>query len=389
MSEEKKVFRMARYTYDAWRELREKDFDVNGFDDKEEEYPLDEEDITELPFPIAWDDEEYDEDDVEDEDDDDEEDIFTPWRQEYWAEKMCPGHTITFVEGKFDDLKAIDILPRSEFDHALIVTLDQEYLDWLKDKPDTTENRIQYMSGISEEKATYLLHKSELDYEANWCFLLISAYFRGSIRSTRTTYHLDENTQNDIQRLMEEHFPGADIWVTPYLFSADSAHNSGQLMAQLSHAFLHGNERPEVKGAREQRWRSKKSMRIGLAIPIIIGKRLESAAVPLEYKYERDVEERLLHPTMYYFDEDIENDEDDDWMDEDTGWTTPKAFVKAGIVKDLENIIAGSQVTIYERLVDEGDIGYLLCDNSGVDGIYPGDDGDSYLSDSPFIRRMK
>ena len=48
MSEEKKVFRMARYTYDAWRELRKKDFGENGFDDKEEEYLLDEEDITEL-----------------------------------------------------------------------------------------------------------------------------------------------------------------------------------------------------------------------------------------------------------------------------------------------------------------------------------------------------
>ena len=152
---------------------------------------------------------------------------------EEWADRMCEGDLLSFVE----DVQ--EITGSDENTPVTIVPIDEEYLHWLDDEelPDNSKNRIKYVNSVSEAHALELLVKyAPIELYGIPVNIIVSGSFPQKMEMA-----LSQDETFGLKKYLENIFGENNVAVLPYLIKPDMFYtNAENFYTDLDSYFEHG-----------------------------------------------------------------------------------------------------------------------------------------------------
>ena len=274
-----------------------------------------------------------------------------------WCDHSMPGAPLSFVYDRLEMLDKVSVVPTDKFTKALIVTLDEKYIDWLirNDYVDDARSRQLYMGSISEQQASAMLkeHGADHNCEGNLCFLTVLAFFKNSIGKKKSSFILTPEMREKLQKMFAQEFPGTDIYVPPYVLSPKTLEDNLERLESMADEYFTNGTRVTLGTLETQEWSSRDINASVLTIPVYIAKRFDSAVFPMDLWDHDDLMAVMTPGEHVLFEDHIEEGEEPHEMDygslEEIGF--PAAFKKMTRCDDI---------VIYPAPVPAEDIEFLI-----------------------------
>ena len=191
--------------------------------------------------------------------------------EEEWEERQTPDSLYDYI-----DLQ--EYLLDKEFENPIkIVTLDEEYFDWLGNKENNYKSRLEYAYLVSDEDAYRLLKKNNFDKEEMIRLMPVIIIKDNSISSDVSKLELPD----DYRQLIENNYKKSlecDVCVSPFLIDASFFYDIDK---DLEDYLLEDLEDYEANVLKYNRWalnvKNINSNLIFACIPVIIHSRHKSA----------------------------------------------------------------------------------------------------------------
>lgn len=138
-------------------------------------------------------------------------DSYPESNKEEWEEQTLPMEYDNFVD------KCLDVLQNNNLfaNKINIITLDDEYLDWLNinNLKNTQDNRQKYIESISPENAQRLLDKNQLGGNYSILSFYCIVYLNEPLEKNFTTFNLSDETINQITLYLNEIYGKGNVSV--------------------------------------------------------------------------------------------------------------------------------------------------------------------------------
>lgn len=156
-----------------------------------------------------------------------------------WEKINCPGHVELFVQ-KIYEVMTMKNEPNSERPSILVVTIDEEYFQWLTDqgKENTDESRQAYIDHIEEEQAYRLLKKHGEHVMLHGAFLQLSHIGPYTQYTQEECNPMSKKTQEMLLQFLQPAFPDGKIYILPYYLTAEMAYHHYHDLQNLAEIYF-------------------------------------------------------------------------------------------------------------------------------------------------------
>lgn len=167
-------------------------------------------------------------------------DKFFPEDSEEWKYVSNPNSVLDFIDVQ-QKLMEDNLGYANEDIPIKIVTIDDEYFDWLGDREDSTSTRLEYCDSIDAEKAMELAEKYDMQYSYTACFfpliLLPDDLENAKKRLTR-------KTQEEFEKYIKTITPDLDVFVAPFLVDFRKIEDSEDEIIEIAKMEFEGSKAP-------------------------------------------------------------------------------------------------------------------------------------------------
>ena len=173
-----------------------------------------------------------------------------------------------------------------DFSEIRMVTIDQEYFDWLKARnlKENPKNRSLYCVSMSEEKATELMKKYHYDQVLMMTFFFIPVCHMKNNFPSLTSFSAKE-IKGEVTEILEGVYGKGNVYVSEYFIRPeDYAHNQTQINSLALHYFEEGQNVRLMK-YEDQRYDESKFCH-DLVLPVYIFGKLDSPYISTELYYD-------------------------------------------------------------------------------------------------------
>lgn len=158
-----------------------------------------------------------------------------------WEKKTRPNDLVDFVCMIHDDMMT-NVPGKVANNYQMrVVTLDDEYLEWLGDREDNNETRTLYVRDIPDADCDRIAKENGLNYTYNVClypiYLSVDEFVAGENR------FLSKTTRKEFESYLKLISPKSDVYVLPYCLDMEYAVDHEEEIINLAkHYFSTGKE---------------------------------------------------------------------------------------------------------------------------------------------------
>lgn len=155
--------------------------------------------------------------------------------REEWLSRTMPKSALDFFSGMIMQLEGEDGDKEGKYDELDIklVTLDEEYFDWLGDRKNTSEMRAKYADQVSENDAARLAKKNEMNYTYSIC-----VYPMTIIPNEMKKRSISEKSRLAFENYLKKVFKGLDICVIPKLIHIEEVELREEEIANIGESYF-------------------------------------------------------------------------------------------------------------------------------------------------------
>lgn len=177
-----------------------------------------------------------------------------------------------------------------------VVTIDEEYFEWLGNRENTNRARADYAQSVSDKDALRLLKKNDFDLETSYLFLPICIINAVGKMPAVTDYRFSANVRKNIRKQLSEVFD-ANVIVAPFIIDADTMVNMP--LSKCNKMFEHlemAEKGLPVSNMDEFKYQHHKEPTniVVAVVPVIIQARMDSATI--DFDREDDAFIRAVYP---------------------------------------------------------------------------------------------
>ena len=185
-----------------------------------------------------------------------------------------------------------------EIDAIRLVTLGQEYLDWLKENglKNNEKNRIKYINSIDTDEADQIMKKYHYDRVLSTSAFFVSLKGEGfSNMPRKTVFRLEKEDKERITEILENIYGEGNVYVPGCIVKPDVYILQRERFEQMALDYFVDGKESDVKRWMEQKFAPDTNIS-AVVIPVFLWDEIDSCVISAaQYTYEGD-------QTTYYND---------------------------------------------------------------------------------------